>query len=196
MRWIVILHRAPPAKSRRDDKLDRLRQAVHVASALTEETQVVACALEQERPTWGPLLKDFEGLRLVEEPFERGTAAGLAAALGRIAMTDRKADVIVIESTRPPASRLEALQSLSMLQRRRCSQPDHVAVRDGLAFGSIEAWQYLLRKAAPELETVMHDEQQLFALDQVYPYLSASDYRHQVMRFAQCVEHAPVGPTP
>jgi len=188
MRWVVILHRAPKPTPRGGDEAAGLRQALHVASALTEDTQIVACALEQERPVWGRLLTDFEGLRMVEEPFERGTAAGLAAALGRIAMTDRKADVVVIESTRPPASRVGALQSLRMLQRKRSGRPDDVLAEGGLAFGSVPAWQYMLEEAAPELETVMHDEQQLFALDRIYPFLSATDYKHQVMRFARPVQ--------
>ncbi|MEM6862305.1 MAG: hypothetical protein AAF627_16350 [Myxococcota bacterium] len=190
MRWVVVLHRSPPKSNSPSEEMAGLKQALHVASALTDRTQLVACALEQERPSWGPLLSDFEGLRLVEEPFERGSAAGLAAAVGRIAMTDRKAEVVVVESLRPPASKVGALQSLNMLQRMRSGRPDDIVAEGGLAFGAVPAWQFLLEENAPELETLMHDEQHLFGLDQIYPYLSATDYRHQVLRFARPMQRA------
>lgn len=65
------------------------------AKALVDPSRVVMVVLEQERPWWSALLSELPPGNIAEQPFDRGSAAGILLALMRIFQQDPNARIVL-----------------------------------------------------------------------------------------------------
>ncbi|MBK6689321.1 MAG: hypothetical protein IPG45_32940 [Deltaproteobacteria bacterium] len=74
-----------------------LSRSLEQGAALSGPERLVFVGLEQDRPWWAPLLAQYPGALVIEQPLDRGTGTGIIAATTQIFRRDPSARVLLLD---------------------------------------------------------------------------------------------------
>lgn len=145
---------------------------------------------DSERPWWSILTNAYPSHNVFAEPFDRGSATGVVAALIAIAERAPNADVAVVFGSVSPA-RLVAFED-AWMEHRALESPEEGSIfvpgegRGPLAFARSEAWleraERVDRGRVAALRMALsRAEQPIDALDSIYPFLATLDLERELL---------------
>jgi hypothetical protein len=201
--WAIV-YSAPEAGSpeaqRREGQAGRDLRARHVGGALSvartlvDPSRIVVVVLEQERPWWQARLLDLPPENVVEQPFDRGSATGILLAAARVRARAPGARVLVFFSDVIDASMMGALRDgvehAAADPRVQLLSGSHDARRGGpaapaVALATASGLLQLFEETQPELvRELLGEGVGPRALDEIYPFLGAVDFRREVLAAA------------
>ncbi len=91
--WAIVYGALDPSKGSRASLCRTLEQA----AALSGPERLVFVGLEQDRPWWAPLLAQYPGALIIEQPLDRGTGTGVLAATTQVFRRDSNARVLLLD---------------------------------------------------------------------------------------------------
>ena len=184
-RWVVAY--LGPTETHLQGR-DRIAEVLEAARCLASSDRTLVVVQESERPWWSVLTAAMPTRNVIAEPFDRGTATGIIAAILAIVDRDPSAEIAVVFGA---LSRRQAIAADEVLETTRANgiATFEESGQDRplpLAVASCSAWleriESVDRSRVAALRMALSGtDAPSDAIDQLYPYVTTLDFQSSVL---------------
>jgi hypothetical protein len=202
-RWAIIWMRDRVCGEARREACVEMARTIARARTFAAPERISVAVLEQDRPWWSPATQGLLPGNIAEQPFDRGSGAGVLLAFLRIFRRDPSARITLLSVD--PISLRELAVAHRELDALEAGEDDRfVRIGEGrLGVTSSTALLQLFRWSHPETLAIFMlrlEGTRLFdarALDLLYPFIPAFDLEEDILsNQPELVRYAMVSPPP